>query len=176
MYRRYLDDGALNPDFLNGLESFIEFTCSQPAFMDRDKIKCPCRKCKNISFQEPYTVRLHIAKHEFVWNYDTWTFQGKINRPERIERDMVDDECVTSYDTMVMDAAGPQYNINAIDYDEETPNPNAQCFYDMLKAADKELWPGCEQHSQLSVVACLMAIKSENNMSEKCFDQITQLM
>ncbi|KAH6827835.1 hypothetical protein C2S53_015258 [Perilla frutescens var. hirtella] len=71
---------------------------------------------------------------------------------------------------MVMDAAGPQYNINATDDDEETLNPDAQRFYDMLKVADKELWPDCEQHSQLSLVARLMAIKSENNMSEKYFD------
>ncbi|KAH6766297.1 hypothetical protein C2S52_017280 [Perilla frutescens var. hirtella] len=58
-----------------------------------------------------------------------------------------------------------KYNINAMDDDEEISNLDAQRFYDMLKTVDKELWPGCEQHSQLSLVAYLMAIKSENNTS-----------
>ncbi|KAH6806489.1 hypothetical protein C2S51_031320 [Perilla frutescens var. frutescens] len=44
MYRRYLQNGALNPNFLNGLKAFIEFSCNQPSFMSVDKIKCPCRE------------------------------------------------------------------------------------------------------------------------------------
>ncbi|KAH6777998.1 hypothetical protein C2S52_006488 [Perilla frutescens var. hirtella] len=68
MYRRYLHNGALNPDFLNGLNSFIEFSYNQPSFMSVDKIKCLCRKCKNIPFQTPSTVKLHVAKKGFVHN------------------------------------------------------------------------------------------------------------
>ena len=46
----------------------------------------------------------------------------------------------------------------------------------MLRAADTPIWEGCQNHSQLSVVARLLNIKSENNMSEKCFNQVAQLM
>nr|GMD32818.1 uncharacterized protein LOC109146588 [Ipomoea batatas]GMD32820.1 uncharacterized protein LOC109146588 [Ipomoea batatas] len=74
---------------------------------------------------------------------------------------------------MVMDAAGPEFNVDEI---EESPNPEAQKFYDMLKAADQELWPGSKKHSQLSLVARLMSLKSENHISEKCFNQFTELM
>ena len=59
---------------------------------------------------------------------------------------------------------------------EEEPNETARNLYDMLQMADEELWPGCENHSQLSAVARLLNIKSEHQMSEKCYDAITSLI
>ena len=37
MYKRFMN-GILNQDFLNGLETFINFACSQSRWMDGDKI------------------------------------------------------------------------------------------------------------------------------------------
>ena len=58
---------------------------------------------------------------------------------------------------MVYDAAGPQFNANIV---EESPNLTAQNFYDMLNAANQEVWPNCQTHSQLSVIARMFHIKS----------------
>ena len=74
---------------------------------------------------------------------------------------------------MVMEAAGADFNVDNMD---EPLNPEAQKFYDMLKAADNELWPGYKMHSQLSLVAQLMSMKSKYHMYEKLFDQVTELM
>ena len=52
--------------------------------------------------------------------------------------------------------------------EEEAPNSEAQKLYDMLKAADRELFSGCENHSELSLVARLMSLKSENGLSDRC--------
>nr|GLL40098.1 uncharacterized protein LOC109179592 [Ipomoea trifida] len=48
------------------------------------------------------------------------------------------EEQSNAYHRMVMDAAGVEFNVDEI---EESPNPEAQKFYDMLKAADQELFP-----------------------------------
>ena len=56
----------------------------------------------------------------------------------------------TTFVQMVYDAAGPQFNANIV---EESPNPTAQNFYDMLNAANQEVWPNCQTHSQLSAIA-----------------------
>ena len=45
MYARVNDDGCLNLDFVAGLDSFIEYVCSQPEHMDGRKIWCPYFKC-----------------------------------------------------------------------------------------------------------------------------------
>ncbi|KAH6783195.1 hypothetical protein C2S52_008154 [Perilla frutescens var. hirtella] len=181
MYRRYIDGVSgrdINEEFLRGLNSFIKFACSQPRFMSGDQIRCPCRKlCKNKAFKDVKTVRAHLLRHGFKFNYEVWTCHGE--RSAFVENDVLDiggSSVLNQYHNMVMDAAGPSLNINDMDDIEEAPNPEAQRFFDMLQVADNELWPGCRNHSQLSVVARLMNLKSENGISEKCFDQITEFM
>ncbi|KAL0430419.1 UNVERIFIED_CONTAM: hypothetical protein Sradi_0667900 [Sesamum radiatum] len=46
-------------------------------------------------------------------------------------------------------------------------------FFDVVRAADQPLYNGCDE-SQLSAVARLVNIKAENNMSERCYDQVSQ--
>lgn len=167
MYRRYCEDGPFNLEFQVGLNSFIQFATSQRMFMDGDKIKCPCRKCDNIPYQEAKTVRNHIAKHGFIHDYHIWRFQGETSLPVvEEERNLDINESSSMYKTMVLDAAGHEFNRRM----EEPPNPEAKFFFDMLDAVNKELWPGCKNHSQLSFVSCLLCLKAENNMSERCFD------
>ena len=78
MYKRFMN-GILNQDFLNGQETFINFTCSQSRWMDGDKIKCLCnnRKCQNMSFYDVNIVRYHVANYGFVSNYFVWIYQGE---------------------------------------------------------------------------------------------------
>ncbi|KAH6824083.1 hypothetical protein C2S53_004049 [Perilla frutescens var. hirtella] len=89
---------------------------------------------------------------------------------------LVDTYEPNTYYTMMMDAAGPEFVYDEMNGIEEAPNPEAQRFYDMLAAADNDLWLGCENHTQLSLVARLMALKSEHHFSERCFDQFTTLL
>ena len=74
---------------------------------------------------------------------------------------------------MLIDAVRPSFNPNDI---EEDPNPTAAKLFEMLKAADQEIWPGNRYHSKLSAVARLLNIKSEHHLSERANDDICQLM
>ena len=140
MYRRYHPDFGFNPYFLEGLESFITFARSKPAYMDNDKIKCPCRKCDNKLYRSTDDVRFHISKFGFVKNYHIWRFQGETSSQSTRNSCMeINDEAPSTYHTMVLDAAGPQFNNENMD---EPPHPDAQKLYDMLNADDNELWPG----------------------------------
>ena len=65
-------------------------------------------------------------------------------------------ENYSSYQRMVFDAAGPALNPSAVD---ELPNPESQKFYDMMHAAENELWPGNSRHSQLSAAARMLDLK-----------------
>ena len=46
----------------------------------------------------------------------------------------------------------------------------------MLDATNNPLWPRCENHLQLSVVARMLIIKAEHHLSELTFDPIAKLM
>lgn len=77
MYRRYTSDGYISPEFHQGVESFVHFACGQPVFMDRDLIRCPCRKCKNQAYRDVDTVRVHLCSKGFDFNYHVWTYKGE---------------------------------------------------------------------------------------------------
>nr|GME09613.1 uncharacterized protein LOC109179592 [Ipomoea batatas] len=181
MYTR-MRNGVLTKEFLDGLKTFIDFaTTSQRSWMDGERIRCPCtqRKCQNTKFLDVPTMKYHLAKNGFVSDYYVWRFHGERIVTADVDRDvggpsqMTDEEASNAYHTMVMDATGVQFNVDEI---EESPNPEAQKFYDVLKAADQGLFPECKKHSQLSFVARLMSLKYENHISEKCFNQITELI
>ena len=58
----------------------------------------------------------------------------------------------------------------------EQPNAEAQAFYNMLQAAQRPLWDGCSNQSELSNAVRLMSIKSDYNMPQNCFNEVMQLM
>ena len=46
----------------------------------------------------------------------------------------------------------------------------------MLSVVNKELWPGCQKHSQLSSISRMWNMKVEHHMSQREFDDIAQLI
>ena len=69
MYNRWLPNGGVfNKEFIDGVESLIEFAKSQVHFMDGEKIKCPCLKCMNGKFQDIGSVCVHLYRKGFVDN------------------------------------------------------------------------------------------------------------
>ncbi len=67
-----------------------------------------------------------------------------------------------------MDAVGPSFNPGVT---EESPDLMSMHLYDMLHAAEQELWHG-STHSQLSAISRMLSIKSKHNFSERCYDDI----
>lgn len=103
MYRPWYENCILNPQFLEGLQSFIHFACSQPAFIDREKIKCPSKKCDNVSYRRIEVDRYLILKNGFVRNYHIWRYQGEMIT--RNHEDMMDHDPSSTYHTTSMDHA-----------------------------------------------------------------------
>ena len=68
--------------------------------------------------------------------------------------------------------------IGVTDFDENVYNktfPSNQ-FWNVLKVADKPLWTGCENHTKLSVIARLLNIKAEHNVSADCVNSFVEVM
>ena len=134
-------------------------------------------KCQNRQFLDRETVKYHLLRHGFKAEYIVWNRHGETNNViyEHHSMDSAGpSNPMNDYDTMVIDSAGHSFDQN-YEY-EENPNPTARQFYDMLDAANNPLWQGCENHSQLSVVARMLNIKADNHMSERAFDAIAKLM
>ncbi|CAH9124015.1 unnamed protein product [Cuscuta epithymum] len=186
MYQRKLVDGQPNLAYIAGVQFFIEFSCNHPdESMNDSKLKCPCAKCKHFKYLAVDTVTSHLLRHGFTPGYYEWDKHGEpynvINNYDQdntyVASHMEVDE-TQPIRQMVFDAAGPSFHPTSFENQniEEDPNPESKKFFDMLNAAEEELWPGCETHSQLSFMSRLLSLKSENNWSDKSFDQLLPLI
>ena len=72
---------------------------------------------------------------------------------------------------MVFDAVGSSIQPN-LGSAEEEPNLDASNFFDLLSTADKELWPGCDNMTQLRSVALILNIKSEGHIFDRSLNEI----
>ncbi|KAM3237459.1 hypothetical protein P3L10_012488 [Capsicum annuum] len=197
MYERLDGRGGLYSRFVTGVDEFIQFACSQPNRMSGDKVRCPCAKCQNYKFMNVETVKYHIYQSEFIENYFIWKHQG--------EKDDISGTSYgialhgggkpifeeNPYRQIILDAAGPNfsqgsswqsYSNSELESShpfqhsmEEEPNPVSKIFYDFLDAADAELYPGSSL-SQHAVVSRMLNIKIENNMSQRGYNQMMQLL
>jgi Transposase family tnp2/Domain of unknown function (DUF4218)/Transposase-associated domain len=175
MYQRFID-GFRNPAFGAEIEGFINFALAHDSTeRDGDKLKCPCShvKCRCSSYRSIDDIKLHIWKNGFVSDYYVWSHHGEediISSSENIEVGGSSNAFVD----MVQDVAGPNFDVNDFEL-EEPPNPEAQKFFDMLQAAKQPLFAGCEKFTQLSYVARMMNMKSEDGISQKSYDKFLDI-
>ncbi|KAL0406029.1 UNVERIFIED_CONTAM: hypothetical protein Slati_3916800 [Sesamum latifolium] len=78
MYEKNLPNRAgLTPEFQDGVTAFIEWTKSQHAYMNGEKIRCPYRKCKNKVFKTPDEINFDLYMKDFRSEYYNWTSHGE---------------------------------------------------------------------------------------------------
>ncbi|KAL0400300.1 UNVERIFIED_CONTAM: hypothetical protein Sradi_2373300 [Sesamum radiatum] len=76
---------GLTPEFEDGVKIFIEWAKGQRGHIDGDKIRCPCRKCKNTKFETTGEVSYHLCMREFMPEYYNWTSHGDDSIQEYFE-------------------------------------------------------------------------------------------
>ena len=116
----------------------------------------------------------HLYTRGFVAHYELWSSHGELNIQSSAPANYF--ASTSTYVDMVVDAAGPEFNIHEDQTNEEVSNDTAQRFYQLLRDADEPLWDGCEKHTRLSAVSQLLNLKSEFHMSESCFDRLLLLV
>ncbi|KAL0401779.1 UNVERIFIED_CONTAM: hypothetical protein Slati_4207800 [Sesamum latifolium] len=130
MYEKNLPNRVgLTPEFEDGFTAFIEWVKSQHAYMEGEKIRCPCRKCKNKVFKTPdEDEQTPPAPAE----EGTSTHCGDVAQMNWAQR-------------MIFYAAGPAFWSSTYNQDGV---PDDDRFHDVVHAAEQPLWNRCTQ-SQL---------------------------
>ncbi|KAL0291403.1 UNVERIFIED_CONTAM: hypothetical protein Sradi_7027400 [Sesamum radiatum] len=76
---------GLTPEFEDGVTAFIEWAKSQHAYIDGEKIKCPCLKCKNEVFKTLDEVNFDLYIKCFMLEYYYWTLHSEERVQEYFE-------------------------------------------------------------------------------------------
>lgn len=141
-------------------------------------------RCVNNKLLKPDDVNYHLLHYGIMRNYSTWLFHGEsldqVFTSASTEFMVENDETVTRMDMSqlvhdIYDHRGDGPNIGE-NMDESIPGPNkeAQSFYDLLKDAEEELWPGCKL-TKLSLLVLLFHVKSTSKWTES-FNNLLQIL
>jgi hypothetical protein len=187
MYRRRRD-GHICPEFIAGVRRFINFAFSIDENVSGGKIRCPCVRCKNQKFLMEEDVYKHLFSRGFLPDYENWTVHGEpyvsepiIAGPSSVGCSHVVNDVFkeNSYRNMVLHAmgVGDAYSNDMVSSPmvaEELPNPEADKFYKLLKAAEESLWDGCTKQSKLFACVQLLNMKSTLNLTQTAFNKFTE--
>ncbi|KAL3845803.1 hypothetical protein ACJIZ3_003206 [Penstemon smallii] len=181
MYNRKVGND-FNPEWLYGVNQFLDYARSQPEYIGNGVLRCPCRKCENMQYASSAQVQVHLFKYGFVADYWYWvshgevepTTQPNINVGPSGSDQYIHDEEDNRYEDIVYDAMrGGAFNCNIGDivYANSPPNEEAQEFYKVLDSAQRPVFEGCNNQSELSLALQLMSLKSDYNMAQSAFDR-----
>ncbi|XP_021775699.1 uncharacterized protein LOC110739547 [Chenopodium quinoa] len=171
MYKRTIGQ-SINPDFVKGVNEFIQYIRDHPESSNPDEVRCPCVKCKNKRLWNANTVKIHLYDKGYVPNYYVWMCQGEgyPGVPERRSNE---------YHDMVLDAFGHSqdqgHSEEASVSSEEERNATAKHFLDLLKDFERPLYEGSSL-SVLKMAAIITSLKCEYNLPHRCVDGFASLL
>ncbi|XP_047333830.1 uncharacterized protein LOC124937589 isoform X1 [Impatiens glandulifera] len=168
-------------DFLKGVQEFISFATTQLGYMDGEKIKCTCLKCRIQKYIKSDLCLSHLIKHGFMANYHTWSANGESSQTSNVytfrrKRPSLgyNERTTNRYESMIHDMDS-SFQPNVENEASTSSNFNtyilSERFWKALNAAHQPIWPGNDSESKLSATVKHLNMKSENNWSERAVNQ-----
>ncbi|XP_058746180.1 uncharacterized protein LOC131619054 [Vicia villosa] len=161
-------------EYINGVTRFLDFAFANGR-PQGGELLCPCAKCKNIYWKTRDIIKDHLIAKGFLDGYDVWLHHGeKLQRSMEIGDGMEDQE--GSHDDipgLLHDIYGDRAEAHGV---HEGPNDEARTFYNLIKEAEQELYPGWKDFSSLSLTIRLYLLKCLHGWSNTSFTAILELL
>ena len=187
-HQRDKRSGELRIEFINRVEEFDKHAWAQHDFITNGMHRYPYAKCKNTKYLNPDEVKMHLSHKGFIQYYWFWTSHTEVepSTHEEATNSAWVNQLSPAYnenehhsggydrhqmETMLNDA----FRSDEINIDTGM-NTNAKAAYSLLHSAQQPLYKGLHTHTELSAAMRLLSIKSEHNMSDRCFDDVSRLM
>ncbi|KAL6144430.1 hypothetical protein ACLB2K_055123 [Fragaria x ananassa] len=188
-------------EYETGLNAFVNYALEHASF--DGTIKCPCKRCHNGYNRLPYVVQQHLMVDGMDPKYvnipwtdhgehlpnvvgpnlpGTTSYQQDLNLPgssHQVDSNMQDmlHDALGMYEAKD-DAKEELLEPAAATEGPSLPNghtPDAQKFYELLKKADTDLYPGAGK-KMFDFLIKLYQIKALNNWSDASFTQLLELL
>ncbi|WCJ40469.1 hypothetical protein M5689_021385 [Euphorbia peplus] len=167
--------------YVEGVESFLKYAYRFKLL--NDVIQCPCKKCRNVVYNDESTIRFHLLNFGIMTTYTTWYVHGETSTEELSTNEDLDDNDSDFGDDMV-GLVNRVYGVdddvpidNDVDFDgtPSEPKGDAAEFYRLLNEAKEKLHSGCEM-SKLAIIVKLLHMKSFHRWTNKSFDDLLGLL
>ncbi|WVZ83078.1 hypothetical protein U9M48_030258 [Paspalum notatum var. saurae] len=135
------------------------------------RVRCPCNEHNNGKFVTREQLVRDLVDYGFMPGYETWTFHGEKETRVQTEGEANDDSAGVDRMDEMLEALQPEFCLNS----EDPPTKEVEEFFKLLQTSEEPL----HEHTKLSVLAFvtrLIAIKSKYFFSNKCFNDLIQLI
>jgi hypothetical protein len=150
-----------------GLEKFIG-TIFEGTYAS-ETAPCPCSSCRNIVYKTKNEVQMDLLTKGFDENFVKEKAKAE---PCNDDRDLAvtkdDASCANNLMSALIRGA------NSGNTDEE-PNESAKKFFELLKEAQQELYPGCSNLTKVSFMVRLFELKCMGGWSNKNAERTLKL-
>ncbi|KAL3654586.1 hypothetical protein CASFOL_001571 [Castilleja foliolosa] len=160
MDRSWINAKRTSVEYENGVEEFFRFATSHVASIDGNKFYCPCVKCLNDKIFTVEEIREHVICDGFNKKYTRWIWHGEFDMPdvsqnegvrnEEGDEDMHDEDMSDNLEELINDIGAEAFEQTHVNRSYNTLSANA----------DKSLYPGCLNFSQLSATLKLISLKA----------------
>ncbi|WVZ94297.1 hypothetical protein U9M48_040203 [Paspalum notatum var. saurae] len=175
--RRWMYDGF---DKTGGKAHSAEWRKKTHAFIDHafvgkthylNQVRCPCNELNNEKFVTKEELTKDLVNYGFMPGYETWSFHGE--KETRVETEVEADDDSAGVDRIdeMLEALQLEFGLNS----EDPPPKEVEEFFKLLQASEKPL----HEHTKVSLLAFvtrLLAIRSKYFFSNKCFNDLVQLI
>ncbi|XP_024964408.1 uncharacterized protein LOC112504697 [Cynara cardunculus var. scolymus] len=181
MYRKNDDRGALSRTYVRHLEGFLDIAYANEDYVERTTthdgivfhIRCPCSKCRKEACREREDVKLHLMKYGFMPDYIIWWGHGETFSLHASHQDVgQSSNPIVDHNEGYFQMVNDHMVHDAMTWEEQTPNPSTQGFYNMLQTVDEPLWDGCKTFSKLGAATSLLHWKAECNVPETTYNRV----
>ncbi|KAK3218820.1 hypothetical protein Dsin_012790 [Dipteronia sinensis] len=195
MDKSWIHESRVSKTFEDGVTQFLDFAFANST---DGRIKCPCKNCNNAFRHVRNTVKEHmicdgldIGYFSNIWIYhgELDSTQARLNNEQSVQtNDMhgmlhnafgVLDDGDSEFDGVELscgdhdNSSGGDENVNS--GNREIPNDDAKTFYNLLKDAEQELYPGCKKFTKLSFIVRLFHIECLYGLSNKSITVLLKL-
>ncbi|RVW28901.1 hypothetical protein CK203_111943 [Vitis vinifera] len=124
----------------------------------------------------------HLLDNEIARNYVRWLMHGEYEFSEPANTSTNESDMHDEMEEMLNDAFGMSMpneeseRSPRVHEEFEKPNKDAKIFYNLLREADHELYPGCKKYTKLSFIIRLFPMKCLNGWSNKSFTMLLELL
>ncbi|KAJ4718934.1 Transposon protein, putative, CACTA, En/Spm sub-class [Melia azedarach] len=167
MNKSWISCDRRSMEYDDGVTKFIEFAVKLSE--NSALLRCPCSKCRNLSFLSPNDVKYHLFRYGFDKTYKIWIWHGEKNPSQTSEP--VDDHIdtwSTSHDF--------GENIEMIHDAYKNYEGDPKGFKKLLEDAEKPLYPGCTKYTKMTALVRLYNLKGKYGWSDTSFGELLKLL
>ncbi|KAL5714361.1 hypothetical protein ACHQM5_016334 [Ranunculus cassubicifolius] len=179
---------------MRGIQEFVVLASNH--LDKKGRTRCPCKRCKNNEYWQITEVHKHLLDFGMVREYTKWVHHGEVEELSDDDEDDDNDgvvsfegltdllnECRTARENL--DPNMPHMGTSESQNGDATMRNNMyrnvrkendKSYEKLFNAAQQPLYPECKNFTTLDFLVKLMHLKIINNMSNKCFNMILELI